>query len=85
MKYSVVAYRTMTLIRVFKVDKEAWSKPMKWGPWLTKRHAKKLARSLRADRCQTVDECGVVTDHGKSFRNVQIIEIPDAVNSEVQA
>jgi len=78
MKYLVVAYRTMTLMRALAVDKKFYGSPMRWGPYKGKRFANKVARKLRADRCQTVDRVGgAVTDHGKSFRNVRVVEMPE--------
>ena len=72
-RYRVVAYRTRTLCRVFKVE-ELIHKPMYFGNWKRLITAKRMRRELNKDRCETVDRDGTVTDHGRSFRNVRIEE-----------
>lgn len=76
MKYKVVAYRSRTLCRVFRCL-ELYDKPITWGIWKTIKSAKKQRAKLNKDRVQTVAEDGTVTDHGPTFRKVQIVEIEE--------
>ena len=76
MKYKVVAYRSRTLCRVFRCL-ELYDKPITWGPWKTLKRAKRERAMLNKERCQTIDIDGNVTDHGPTFRKVQIVEIEE--------
>ena len=70
----VEAFRSAMLCRVYMV-KELRADPMFWGPYKREKFAKKLATTLRKDRCETVSRSGVHTDHGPSFVKVRVFEV----------
>ncbi len=74
MMYKIEAYRSLTFCYVFSKWKY-YNTPMYWGPWKTLRCAKRIRAKLNKERCSTVDQFGVTTDHGPAFRTVSIIEV----------